>query len=63
MSKIRVQSFAISIDGYGAGSNQDLQNPLGVNGSEWNRSAFVGLRMLDVRRRRTCDSRVPSQAS
>jgi dihydrofolate reductase len=29
-----VQSFAISIDGYGAGPGQDLQNPLGVNGPE-----------------------------
>src|SRR3954471_18445280 len=32
MSKLRVQSFALSIDGYGAGPNQDLQNPLGVGG-------------------------------
>lgn len=34
MSKLRVQSFAISIDGYGAGPNQDLQNPIGVRGTE-----------------------------
>jgi len=34
MSKLRVQSFAISIDGYGAGPDQDLQNPLGVNGPD-----------------------------
>ena len=34
MSKLRVQSFAISIDGYGAGPDQDLQNPLGVRGPE-----------------------------
>jgi dihydrofolate reductase len=34
MSKVRVLSFAISIDGYGAGPNQDLQNPLGVGGPE-----------------------------
>ena len=34
MSKLRVQSFAISIDGYGAGPNQDLRNPLGVGGPE-----------------------------
>ena len=34
MSKLRVQSFAISIDGYGAGASQDLQNPLGVRGPE-----------------------------
>ena len=34
MSKLRVYSFAISIDGYGAGPNQSLENPLGVNGPE-----------------------------
>lgn len=34
MTKLRVQSFAVSIDGYGAGPNQDLQNPLGVRGPE-----------------------------
>ena len=34
MSKLRVQSFAVSIDGYGAGPNQNLQNPLGVRGPE-----------------------------
>ena len=34
MSKLRVQSFAISIDGHGAGCDQDLQNPLGVRGPE-----------------------------
>lgn len=36
--KLRVSSFAISIDGYGAGPNQDLDNPLGVRGTglmEW----------------------------
>jgi dihydrofolate reductase len=32
--KLRVQSFAISIDGYGAGPSQDLQNPLGLRGPE-----------------------------
>jgi dihydrofolate reductase len=34
MSKLRVLSFAVSIDGYGAGPDQDLQNPLGVRGPE-----------------------------
>ena len=29
-----MQSFAVSLDGYGAGPRQDLQNPLGVRGSE-----------------------------
>ncbi len=32
MSKLRVQSFSLSIDGYGAGPSQDMQNPLGVGG-------------------------------
>jgi dihydrofolate reductase len=43
MSKLRVQSFSISLDGYGAGPNQGLANPLGVGGGalhEW----FVGTR-------------------
>jgi dihydrofolate reductase len=34
MPKLRVQSFALSIDGYGAGPDQSLHNPLGVNGLE-----------------------------
>lgn len=38
MSKLRVNSFSISIDGYGAGPNQSIENPLGVGGEtlhEW----------------------------
>ena len=34
MSKLRVQCFGVSLDGYGAGTDQDLQNPLGVRGPE-----------------------------
>jgi dihydrofolate reductase len=34
VSRLRVLSFAISIDGYGAGPDQDLQHPLGVGGPE-----------------------------
>jgi dihydrofolate reductase len=34
MSKLRVLSFGVSIDGYSAGPNQTLQNPLGVRGPE-----------------------------
>ena len=34
MSRLRVQSFALSLDGFGAGPNQDLQNPLGVGGPQ-----------------------------
>jgi len=32
MSKLRVNAFGISIDGYGAGPGQDLANPMGVSG-------------------------------
>ncbi|MDE1953834.1 MAG: dihydrofolate reductase family protein [Betaproteobacteria bacterium] len=31
MTKLRVQNFAVSLDGYAAGPDQDLQNPLGVH--------------------------------
>jgi dihydrofolate reductase len=34
MSRLRVQSFALSLDGYGAGPGQDLQTPLGIGGVE-----------------------------
>lgn len=34
MSRVRVDSFSISLDGYGAGPHQDLQNPLGRGGQE-----------------------------
>ena len=32
MSKLKVQSFSISLDGYGAGPDQSLNDPLGVGG-------------------------------
>jgi dihydrofolate reductase len=32
MSKLRVNSFSVSLDGYGAGPNQSLKEPLGVGG-------------------------------
>ena len=34
MSKVRVAAFSISLDGFGAGPRQDLNNPLGVRGFE-----------------------------
>jgi len=34
MSKVRVTAFSVSLDGYGAGLRQDLQNPLGLRGTE-----------------------------
>jgi dihydrofolate reductase len=33
MSKLRVESFTISLDGFGAGPDQSLNNPLGVGGT------------------------------
>lgn len=38
MSKVRVQCFGLSVDGFGAGPNQSFENPLGVGGThlhEW----------------------------
>src|SRR5688500_8807166 len=34
MSKLRVSSFTISLDGYGAGPDQGTENPLGAGGEE-----------------------------
>jgi dihydrofolate reductase len=34
MSRVRVHTFSVSIDGYGAGPHQDLDNPLGVGGPD-----------------------------
>jgi dihydrofolate reductase len=34
MGKVRVASFSVSIDGYGGGPRQGVQNPLGVRGLE-----------------------------
>lgn len=34
MARVRVESFSISIDGYGAGPDQSVDNPLGVGGEE-----------------------------
>lgn len=38
MTRVRVESFSISLDGYGAGPNQSIDNPLGEGGTglhEW----------------------------
>ena len=38
MSKLKVQAFSVSIDGFGAGPRQSLTNPLGEGGTalhEW----------------------------
>jgi dihydrofolate reductase len=40
MSRLRVNAFTLSLDGYGAGPDQDLQNPLGVGGQGLHKWAF-----------------------
>jgi dihydrofolate reductase len=32
MTKLRVNSFSVSLDGYGAGTSQSVQDPLGIRG-------------------------------
>lgn len=34
MTRVRVNGFTISLDGYGAGPNQDIDNPLGIGGTD-----------------------------
>ncbi len=40
MTRVRVASFSISLDGYGAGPDQDLANPLGVGGTDLHQWVF-----------------------
>jgi dihydrofolate reductase len=40
MSKVRVAAFSISLDGFGAGPRQDINNPLGVRGLELHKWFF-----------------------
>jgi hypothetical protein len=40
MPNVRVHNFAISLDGYGAGPDQDVDHPLGVGGNRLHTWAF-----------------------
>ena len=40
MSRLRVHCFSISLDGFGAGPNQDINNPLGVGGEDLHQWLF-----------------------
>jgi dihydrofolate reductase len=40
MAKLRVQCFGVSLDGFGAGPDQGLKNPLGVGGENLHRWFF-----------------------
>jgi len=39
--KLRVAAFSVSLDGYGAGPDQSLENPLGVGGKSLHEWAFA----------------------
>lgn len=41
MSRLRVESFTISLDGFGAGPDQSLDHPLGVGGESLHAWAFA----------------------
>jgi dihydrofolate reductase len=41
MSRLRVHGFSLSLDGYGAGPDQDLANPLGIGGMALHQWAFA----------------------
>jgi len=41
MAKLRAHNIAISVDGYMAGPNQSLENPLGIGGSRLHEWVFV----------------------
>lgn len=40
MSKVKVSAFSVSLDGFGAGPQQSLENPLGVRGTELHKWFF-----------------------
>lgn len=42
MTRIRVAAFSVSIDGFGAGPAQSLENPLGAGGMELHKWMFDG---------------------
>lgn len=41
MPKLRVHNLAVSFDGYAAGPDQSLDNPLGVGGTRLHEWAFA----------------------
>ena len=49
MSELKVRSFAVSLDGFGAGPNQSLENPMGEGGGglhQWFRGTRTFQRMI-----------------
>jgi len=52
MTRLRVHSLGISINGYGAGAGQDLANPLGVGGLALHQRHPIVSANAQARRRR-----------
>jgi dihydrofolate reductase len=48
MSKVKVKAFSVSLDGYGAGPDQSLENPLGKGGQEVHKWMFVTKRFQQM---------------
>ena len=48
MAKLRVQSFSVSVDGYGAGPDQSLDSPMGVGGMALHEVRRLSQAMADV---------------
>jgi dihydrofolate reductase len=51
MGKVIVRAFSVSLDGFGAGLRQDLDNPLGVRGFElhtWFQKTLIFHKMQDL---------------
>lgn len=53
MSKLRIHTLSISLDGYGAGPDQSLDNPLGVGGErlhDWVVRTHISTKVRRLRR-------------
>ena len=48
MSRLRVESVSLSLDGYGAGPNQNLENPMGVGGMNLHQWFFPTLTFCNM---------------
>jgi hypothetical protein len=49
MPRVRIHRFGMSVDGYGAGVNQSLDDPLGVGGGVATVQAYLRARLIDAR--------------
>ena len=47
MTRVRVEGFTISLDGFGAGPGQDIDNPLGIGGGPGTIREYLGAGLID----------------